>query len=97
MNEMQKVEVYIDLLQAKNCMEYYISCGWRVHTCVAGCYMVEREERKDSILVVYEKANNNSHSDAFKKIEDCGKNKEDAILPEHFYGRKFGNRSVQCV
>ena len=55
---MQKVEVYIDLLKAKNHMEYCISCGWRVHTCVAGCYMVEREERKDSILVVYEKENN---------------------------------------
>ncbi|MBO5828857.1 MAG: hypothetical protein J6R59_10470 [Paludibacteraceae bacterium] len=47
---MQKVEVYSDLIKAKNDMNSHIKSGWKIHTCTMSKYM-----SVEKVLVVYEK------------------------------------------
>lgn len=51
---MQKVEMYYDMLDAKQDMDRYIRNGWRVHTCTMGCFL-SGYTGKERVLVVYEK------------------------------------------
>ena len=47
---MQKVEIYLDSIEAKYDMEKHIKSGWRIHTCTMSKYMTS-----EKVLVVYEK------------------------------------------
>lgn len=51
---MQKVEIYYDILEAKDDMLDYISLGWRIHTCTMGTDM-QGLNCYQTILVIYEK------------------------------------------
>lgn len=51
---MQKVEIYYDMLKAKNDMDKHIKVGWRIHTCTMGTYMAGYTSH-EKVLVVYEK------------------------------------------
>ena len=53
-NNMQKVEMYHGILEAKRGMDNYIKSGWRVHTCTMGTYMAGYS-CYEKVLVVYEK------------------------------------------
>ena len=52
--DMQKVQTYKDILEAKCDMEKYIQNGWRVHICTMSCYEAGYSV-KEKMLVVYEK------------------------------------------
>ena len=52
--QMQKVEVYYDMVVAQSDMKEHIESGWRVHTCTMGTY-VSGYQSREKVLVVYEK------------------------------------------
>ena len=56
---MQKVKVYHDIIKAQIDMEYYISKGWRIHTCSIGSFVTH--DFKDHILVIYENKMENNY------------------------------------